>query len=230
MCLRNKNQQSAKLCFCKSCRNEAAGQSKAIMIVQHFTWQQFLIAATILTAVWYVAIILIFYRAQIQDLLNGKRQPDYAPDPLNHAWDEEFEEVPAEEADDLMGKPALPEGMSKVSMSMFGFAPAVSENEAQKAGGKNWKTEDDLKHEITSDERRERQQSVIPDVIEELKSIFHIVETEQGTKEDFISLFGLISSKYAGIKGTSNQQALNDYIKENLSFIMTNEELDSLWP
>jgi len=70
---------------------------------------------------------------------------------------------------------------------------------------------------------------VVPDVLEELKSIFYILETRQGTKADFISLFGLVSAKYPNIKGTANQQALNDYIRENVLFPMSDEELDSLW-
>ncbi len=57
-------------------------------------------------------------------------------------------------------------------------------------------------------EERETQLGLVPDVLEELKSIFHILETEGGGKSDFISLFGMVSAKYAKIKGTANEQAL----------------------
>ncbi|MGH7238097.1 MAG: hypothetical protein ACREGF_06185, partial [Candidatus Saccharimonadales bacterium] len=98
------------------------------------------------------------------------------------------------------------------SMSMFGFAPVIAD------------------FNDNGDDDRERQQSIVPDVLEELKSIFHILETKQGTKEDFISLFALISSKYPNIRGRSNQQALNEYIRDNVLFPISDEELDSLWP
>jgi hypothetical protein len=129
---------------------------------------------------------------------------------LTHAWDEDFEDGPLADEENLIGKPVMPEGMSRLSMSQFGFAPNVKETEIE-------------------DDDRETQLGLIPDVLEELKSIFHILETEHGSKEDFISLFGLVSSKYPKIRKTSNQQALNDYIRENLVFKISNEELDSLW-
>ncbi|RKR82830.1 hypothetical protein BDD43_3020 [Mucilaginibacter gracilis] len=198
------------------------------MVLQHFTWQQFLVAATILTAIWYAVIILVFYRQRIQDLLQGKKRDNDPPEPLGHAWDADFEDEPEDETDDLIGKSAMPEGMTKVSMSMFGFAPGISEETKEQETVTIGNEDDELKND-TGDDDRERQQSVIPDVIEELKSIFHILETEKGTKADFLSLFALVSSKYQRIRGTSNQQALNDFIRENLPFSITDEELNSLW-
>ncbi|HEY4325711.1 MAG TPA: hypothetical protein VGN20_17075 [Mucilaginibacter sp.] len=178
-------------------------------MLKHFTWQQFLIAALVLSSIWYTVVILLFYRQRIQEYLKGENKKNNPPEPLGHAWDEEFEEEPLNDEDDLMGKSALPEGMSNLSMAQFGFAPRISDEEL--------------------DESRQRQQSVVPDVLEELKSIFHILETQQGTKEDFISLFGLVSAKYSNVKGTANEQALNDYIRENVLFPISDEELDSLW-
>jgi hypothetical protein len=178
-------------------------------MLQHFTWQQFLVAALVLSIIWYTVVILLFYRQRIKDYLNGKNKNGNPPEPLGHAWDEEFEEEPLRDEADLMGKSALPEGMTRLSMAQFGFAPRVGD--------------EDL------DESRERQQSVVPDVLEELKSIFHTLETQQGTKQDFISLFGLVSAKYPNIKGTANQLALNDYIRENVLFPISDEELDNLW-
>lgn len=199
------------------------------MILQHFTWQQFLVAATILTAIWYTVIILAFYRQRIKDFLQGKPKDFEHPEPLGHAWDEEFEDEPEDEPDDLIGKTAMPEGMTKVSMSMFGFAPGISEETQEQKTAPIGDKEDELKNDTGYDDGRELQQSVIPDVIEELKTIFHILETEKGTKADFLSLFALVSAKYPRIRGTSNQQALNDHIREYLPFSITDEELDSLW-
>ena len=189
-------------------------------MLKHFTWQQFLIAAFVLSIIWYTVVILLFYRQRIRDHLGGKQKTGNRSEPLGHAWDEEFEDEPLNDNGDLMGKSALPEGMTKLSMSQFGFAPRIKEPEEN--GKEDFKNED-------ADEGRERQQSVVPDVLEELKSIFHILETEQGTKQDFISLFGLVSAKYPNIKGTPNQQALNEHIRENVLFPISDEELDKLW-
>jgi len=179
-------------------------------MLHYFTWQAFLVAALILTLIWYAVVILLFYRKELNDFLSGNRSPAVQPEPLTHAWDEDFEDDPLADEENLIGKPVMPEGMSRLSMSQFGFAPNMKETAIQ-------------------DDDKETQLGLIPDVVEELKSIFHILDTEHGDKEDFISLFGLVSSKYPKIRNTANQQALNDYILENLAFEISNEELDKLW-
>jgi hypothetical protein len=179
-------------------------------MLKHFTWPQFLVAAVILALIWYAGVILLFYRQEISNFLNGKRKSPAPPEPMQHHWeeDEAYEPLTGEE-DNLVGKPALPEGMSELSMAQFGFAPKVASQ--------------------TVEEDKDTQLGLIPDVIEELKSIFHILEIEGGGKADFISLFGLISTKYPKIRNTPNQQALNDYIRENLPFGISDMELNNLW-
>lgn len=184
-------------------------------MLQHFSWQQFLVAALILTLIWYTGLILLFYRDTITDLLNGRRRPASVLETLPHVWDEDYENEPiSEEEESLMGKSVLPEGMTRLSMAQFGFAPIVENatNEKRETGGE-----------------RDMQLGLVPDVLEELKSIFHILHTENGNKVDFISLFKMVSSKYPKIRNTPNQHALNDYIRENLPFEITEDELDKLW-
>jgi hypothetical protein len=179
-------------------------------MLHYFTWQAFLVAALILTLLWYAVVILLFYRKELNDFLSGNHPPAAKPEPLTHAWDEDFEDDPLADEETLMGKPVMPEGMSRLSMAQFGFAPNVKE--------------------ITiEDDDKGTRLGLVPDVLEELKSIFHILEKENGNKEDFISLFGLVSTKYPKIRNTPNQQAINDYIRENLPFKISDEELDNLW-
>lgn len=173
-------------------------------MLQAFTWQQFLVAALILTLVWYAGIFLLYYRRKAQELFSPKTKQ---PEKLKREWEEEFEDEPDED-DDLIGSVREPDGVSSVEIDTLRFAP---------------KAED-------PDEQRDTQLGIVPDVIEELKSIFRILENEGGTKEDFISLFALVSSKYPKIKGTANQQALNGYIRKNVLFPISDEELDQLWP
>lgn len=177
------------------------------MVFKSFTWQQFLIAALILSSVWYLIVLLLLYRKQLKGWLDkNARKSDI--EPLRRDWDEELKEEPEiDEEDVLIGKPKMPEGMSRMSMDMFGFAPEIDEIEGS----------------------RKRQQSMVPDAIEELRNIFHILEKEQGTKDDFISLFALVKSKYAAIRDTPSGHALNDYIRENALFAISDEELTNLW-
>ena len=154
---------------------------------------------------WYLVALPLLYRKQFKDWLDRKsRKPTI--EPLRREWDEEMEDEP-EAGDELIGKSKLPEGVSKLGMNMFGFAPDISE-------------------EVDS---LELQQGLVPDVIEELKSIFHILEKEQGTKEHFISLFALVKAKYSAIRDTPSERALNEFIRENALFPISDEELTNLW-
>lgn len=195
--------RACKLCFRYSCRNGAAGQKQNIML-QAFTWQQFLVAALILSLIWYIGVVLLYYRRDISGYFSreNKQEP---PERLQREWEEELEEDPEEE--NLMGSSKEPEGVSSAEMDTLRFAPKDDDPDAD----------------------RDMQLGVVPDVLEELKSIFHILEKEQGTKEDFISLFALVSSKYPKIKGTPNQRAINEYIREKVLFPISDEELDQLW-
>lgn len=175
------------------------------MVFQSFTWQQFSVAALVLAGIWYLVVLPLLYRKQVRQWLDRKGT-GASITPLRRDWAEELDEdQPGDMDDGLLGKPQLPEGMSRLEMNMFGFAPDPE------------------------DEHRELQQGLVPDVIEELKSIFYILEKEQGGKEDFISLFGLVRSKYAAIRGTPSQRALNGYIRENALFPISDEELNNLW-
>ncbi|MES2277921.1 MAG: hypothetical protein V4592_17975 [Bacteroidota bacterium] len=176
------------------------------MVFKLLSWQQFLIAALILSSIWYLVVLPLLYRRQLKEWLEHKGGKPMVP-PLRRDWDGEQEDDPANEEDELIGKPKLPEGVSRLSMDMFGFAPDVSED---------------------ADDSREVQQGLVPDVIEELKSIFHVLEKEQGNKDDFISLFGLVKAKYAAIRDTPSQRALNEYIRENALFPISDEELTQL--
>ncbi|GAA4131934.1 hypothetical protein GCM10022216_02500 [Sphingobacterium kyonggiense] len=169
-------------------------------MLQQFTWQQFLLVALLLAVAWYAVVILLYYRNGVKKLFSRQRQPE----PLRREWDEEIGQ-PGEET--LMGSTRQPEGVSSVAMDELRFSA---------------KEED-------PDAGRDIRLGEVPDVLEELKTIFRILEKEDGTKEDFISLFALVSARYPQIKGTPSQQALNGYIREHVLFPVSDEELDRLW-
>lgn len=160
-----------------------------MLIFQAFTWQQFLIAALVLTVAWYGTIGLLYFRAA----LSGLRKPEK----LKKDWEEELED---EEQDELMGNAKPIAGMETIEASEISFLP------------------------------KEQQLGIIPDILEEFRLILHILERDGGGKAEFISLFGRVSAKYPQIKGTVNEEAINEYLWEHLPFDMTQEELEDLWP
>lgn len=169
-------------------------------MLHQFTWQQFLIAALILTLVWYLVIILLFYRRKVTGLLSGKTKLKQ-PEKLRREWEEELEDGFEEE--DLMGKPSEPEGVSTLPMEALRFAD--------------------------KDAGKDEQLGLVPDVLEELKSIFDILTKEDGSKSDFFSLLKLVKAKYPGIGSSPNIGRINAHIREHVPFLLTEEELENLW-
>ena len=168
-------------------------------MLQHFTWPQFLVSALILTLLWYITIVLLYYRKDLKRLLAGK-EFNQQNEPLPHAWQDEVDEIPT---DDLMGKPAKPEGLETVSMNGFGFGRGNDSKSAQLG--------------------------LVPDVMEELKTIFNILQKEDGNKSDFFSLLALTKAKHPKIGSDPNIQHINAFVRENAPFMLTNEELENMW-
>lgn len=176
-------------------------------MLHQFTWQQFVIAAVIFLLIWYLGVFIYCRRkssGKFSDFIGAKD-----PEKLRREWEADFDDD-SESDDDLIGKPVLPEGVSEVSMHMLGFAPKMDAHRA-------------------SEDERYIQLGAMPDVIEELKGIFNILERENGSKEDFISLFALTKSKYPQLANTENLKSLNLYLTENLPFELTDEDFKRLW-
>ena len=73
------------------------------------------------------------------------------------------------------------------------------------------------------------QLGLVPDVLEELKIIFSILASEDGSKADFFSLFKTVKEKYPKITADPNIDSINIYIREHVPFHLSNEELEDLW-
>lgn len=174
-------------------------------MLQQFTWQQFLVATLVLTFLWYVAVILIFYQKELQAFLSkGKQKGDV---PLPHRWekgvDELLPETEDEPEDELMGKSKLPEGMSSVGTDSFGFARRADD--------------------------REQQVGLVPDVLQEIKEAFAFLAEEDGTKKDFFNLMEVVRNKYPQVGSNPNIGRINEFIAEYAPFHLSKDELESLW-
>ena len=122
-------------------------------------------------------------------------------EPLPHAWDNEVDEITT---NDVMGKPARPEGLETVSINSFGFGPKDNSSQTLQLG-------------------------LVPDVLEELKTIFNILQKEDGNKSDFFSLLALTKAKHPKIVSNPSIQYINDFVRENAPFMLSNLELENLW-
>lgn len=205
--------------------NGAPGESKGIML-QQFSWQQFLIALGALALVWYLAVILLFYRKELRSLLSGSGWRSGSPGGsvftgaetvLPHRWQKGVDAVTgsgdgfggvAEVEDELMGKSKMPEGMSTVNMDQVSFF----------SGG------DGLEDRDVED-----QQGLVPDVLQDIKEVFAILVKEDGSKQDFIRLMETVRLSYPGLSAHPALRRVNAFISEHASFHLSAQELEDLW-
>lgn len=190
------------------------------MSLQEFTWQQFLVAAMVLSALWVLGVWLVYWRP----LSAGGRK---AGDALPHGWEDEVDELngisafdaPGALDDGLMGKPALEHGVSVLDADEFSFAPLEERGEREEPYDRGERKK--LGVEALLGE--------LADAQEEIKGICRIMERENGSKEDFFAMFGLIKDKYPRLADSEMLAELNDFISEQVPFYLSDQELDSLW-
>lgn len=175
-------------------------------MLQQFSWTTFLIFFAVLSALWYLALLLTVFRKDAIAFLSGS-----AADPsIISVGDTESEKQADPAEQEIMGKSKMPEGLEVVSMGALSFS--VGDHSAY--------NDEDLKSE---------QLGLVPDVIQELKEIFGILEKEDGTKQDFFSLAAMISEKYGRIGSNPNIGKINEFIRDHAPFAVTLEELEYLW-
>lgn len=192
------------------------------MMFQEFTWQQFLAAAMVLSALWVLGVWLIYWWFLSPGGLDAGRGSG-GEDVLRHSWEDEMDELNGDnafnalnalEADDgLMGKLVLEQGVSVLDADEFSFVSVEEPGERE--------------------ERREGWEANLPldleEVQQEIKIICRTMEREDGSKEDFFSMFRLIRARYPRLAGSALLTELNDFIREQVPFFLSDDELDSLW-
>lgn len=168
-------------------------------MLHQITWQQYTVVVVAFLLVWYAVVWLKYFRKPT----DGFVQPS---EPFEHRNFEDYE------PDDLLGKSAEEYGVSTVDSDDLHFGADEEEGfEPETADG------------------TEELQGLVPDVLEEIKTVIQTVESGEGTKADFISLFKLVSSKYPQIAESRHLEAINEWIIENAPFELTEEELYQLW-
>lgn len=171
-------------------------------MAQHFTWQQFLIAAMVFTIIWYAGVILIFYRNELKAFFKGKLITGRKKEPLPHRWEKGVEKMENPEQETLLGKTKMPEGISIVGIADFGFTGPSS----------------------TSD-----QVGLVPDLLEDIKKVFQLLVKEDGNKKDFFNLMVGICKDYPQMGSHPSIGHINGFIAEHAPFHLSKEELENLW-
>jgi len=175
-------------------------------MLQQFSWTTFLIFFAVLSALWYLALLPTVFRKDAIAFLSGVAS---GPSIISvDAGSAEKQADPAEQ--EIMGKSKMPKGLEVVSMGALSFS----------VGDPYARNDDNLKSD---------QLGMVPDVIQELKEIFGILEKEDGTKQDFFSLAAMISEKYGRIGSNPNIGKVNEFIRDHAPFAVTLEELEYLW-
>lgn len=169
-------------------------------MLKAFSWQDFLLAATILSLLWWLGIYLCFFWKK-----GGGIAGSGAASALPHSWENQVDDLD----NGLMGKPVLEHGVSVVEAEDFSFGGSEMED----AG-------DSAKLEQLGD---------LADVQQEIKEVCRILAAEDGTKEDFFVLFEMVKGKYPGIALSPSLAALNGFIREQVPFALSSQELEDLW-
>lgn len=142
-------------------------------------------------------------------------------DALPHSWADEVDALGTID-DGLMGKPALEHGVSVLEADEFSFMPV---EEIEERPERSARKEDG--------ERVEGWEANLPldmeEVQVEIEMICRIMEREDGSKEDFFALFKRVKKRFPRLAGSELRVELNDYIREQVPFYLSDQELDSLW-
>ena len=176
-------------------------------MLQHLTWTQFLIASAVFSLLWYVTILLTAYRKEFLLFFAGKHV---------HSLPTSNQEIPVKDdrsahpQPSMMGLSKLPEGLEIVEMGALSFA------------GNN-------SGEHIDDREQSDKIGLVPDVLQELKEVFEVLATEDGTKKDFIDLARTISYKYGRIGSNPNITHINAFIRDHAPFAISPEEIENLW-
>lgn len=195
-------------------------------MLQQFSWQQFLIALGALALLWYVVVILVFYRREFGSFISGGWRTGGegsrllgagAAAALPHRWQKGVQDLSGVAApvqpglnqdDELMGKSRLPEGMSSVSMEQLSFFSGEDGSGVRDA---------------------EDQQGLIPDVLEDIKQVFGMLVKEDGNKLDFLRLMERVRLSYPGLSAHPALRRINGFISDHASFHLSAQELEDLW-
>lgn len=183
-------------------------------MLKGLTWEQFCWFSAVLGFLWYGAVGLLCYRREVMAFFGarpaglGGSGPGTGIGPVGTMEKKDVNGGSGAadlEGGSLMGKPALPVGVSVLGMDQVSFVagPAVVD--------------------------RVEQVGLVADVIEELKGIFAQLEREAGGRAEFFVLLEGLKETFGGIAGHPSIGAINAFVVENAPFELSMKELEGVW-
>lgn len=135
-----------------------------------------------------------------REILLAFSKDNKLPEPLPHGWQDKVDELEP----GLVGTAAEEHGVSVLEADEFSFLPRETTSEVDTLGE-------------------------LADIQQEIKGICTVLGKEDGSKEDFMALFLMIRNKYPKVATSELLPELNAFIREQVPFHISNEELESLW-
>lgn len=187
------------------------------LMLDMFSWRDFLLAAGLMVMVWYALVGLVFYRPELQSLFRiGVGQGDSGGD-LKAGRGGEIVAVPVvsggvevsdasadkELSDGLMGVRKMPEGMSVVTAGQVSFADPDG-SKVHKLG-------------------------LVSDVVQEINEVFAFLKEKGGGKREFMFLLQEVAGRYPGIAGFPSLASINAHVLEHATFELSVSELMEVW-
>lgn len=174
-------------------------------MLAQFTWQEFWLTTLLLTVLWYSVIFLLYYRKQLHLFLSKVSANANQTDTPAHRWVDRVEDYSEmhEENNGLLGVSKPVAGTSTVSLGQVSF--------------------------VNDENSKSEQIGLIPDILQEMKEIFSILEKEDGDKKDFFNLMEMVRAKYGQIGSNPRIVQINQFIAEHAPFHLSPDELENLW-
>lgn len=181
-------------------------------MLQQFSWGHFLIAMVVLNLVWYVFVLLVFYRAEVLAFLGtgagggivGNGVSSSKAQPSGRAQNSDDERLEREIDAALMGTSRLPDGVEVKDSSQVSFSALDGNGRYDQVG-------------------------LVADVVQELKEIFSSLDSSGGGKAEFMRKVSELREDYGQIGGHPSIGAINGFIRERALFPISDSELDELW-
>ena len=181
-------------------------------MIQLITWRQYLIAISGATFLYYVIILLRYYRSEIKNLFNR-------PPAIQRA----AEETNAPQHS-FLGEAEFDGQQSLSAEELFFAAPDEEEAELPEA------TEQPIKQpDMPTVPDESFLLGPVADFLKELKSGFGLLKEADGDKEEFLTLLHILSEKYSAVMQSSYRPLMEVFVlevaKEQLHFDLSLSDL-----
>lgn len=181
------------------------------------SWNEFLLIVVLILTGYYVFVCMFFFRREISLSVKSINKPS----PVSP--EEHVDEVSQE--NNLLGK-AQPD------------IPPVSDHVTSTASYQLQFSDPEQKEEQSEKQHSDTQDALligtVADLLEEVKALVQVIVDCDGDKEESMSMFQSLLSKYPQLTKTKFRTAINMFIldmcNDKCDFELTASEIDSWWP